>query len=196
MRRAVVLAALLFAVGCGGAEGPAETADAGGLPGPDGSTGKQTQDLYQSGSRLKARMLVTADGAKSFNGWRDTKRGENCTFAPTTDGKTRCIPTGCAGATISSRMYADENCTGNEIVPFFGATPSCVSLTDAATRSVAIFTEIAPTAVGATVYLDADPTKAGCTSSQASSLYPGGFVKLVQGPVSPSEFVEGVERLE
>lgn len=195
MRRAAVLAALLFAAGCGGAEGPAETADAGGLPGSDGSTGKQTQDLYQSGSRLKARMLVTADGAKSFAGWRDTKRGENCTFAPATDGKTRCVPTGCAGATISSRMYADENCTGNQIVQISGSAPSCVSSFDPAT-GVSIFTEIAPITVGATVYIDSDPTTAGCTSSQASSLYPGGFVQIVRGPVAPSEFVEGVERLE
>jgi hypothetical protein len=194
MRRAALALAVLLAA-CGGAEGP-DVADAGGLPGPDATTGKTTRDLYQSGTRLKARMLVTADGAKAFVGWRDTVRNENCSFWNTADGKLRCLPTACAGPiSTPPRMYADENCTGYQIVPISGTSaPSCVSLLDSA-GSVSVFKDIAPASVGTTVYIDSDPTTAGCTSNQPSSLYAGGFMRLA-APVQPSEFVEAVERLE
>ncbi len=62
---------------------------------------------YQSGSRLKARVLVTADGARQFVGWRDTQLGLDCTFVTATDGKTRCLPQ-LGGIAV---VYADSACS-------------------------------------------------------------------------------------
>jgi hypothetical protein len=45
-----------------------------------------------SGSRLKARYLVTPDGAKQFIGWHDAERNENCAFEFAADGQQHCLP--------------------------------------------------------------------------------------------------------
>lgn len=193
MLRAAALAALLFAAGCGGAEGPAETADAGGLPGPDGSTGQQTQDLYQSGSRLKARMLVTADGAKSFNGWRDTKRGENCFFADATDGKTRCLPD-CLAASVEEMYYPTDSCTGAPlaVAGHVSTPPRCIRTRNALGRSPVFYTWTTPTP--GSIYVKTGP-QGPCVLAVASQLQYSSFFML--GVMAdPLDFVEGVEQLE
>src|SRR6185436_10729346 len=58
-----------------GPDGGVDAADAG----PDG--GPSELDVFQSGSRLKMRVATTIDGAKTFLGWRDTMRNEDCGFA-------------------------------------------------------------------------------------------------------------------
>jgi phage-related tail fiber protein len=78
--------------------------------GDSGGIGAITQDLYQSGSRIKARMLVTPDGAKSFLAWRDTQRNEDCEFLPTADGKYRCLPGSMNSAWLGG-LYSDSGCT-------------------------------------------------------------------------------------
>jgi len=48
----------------------------------DGGNGSGSGlDVTQSGSRIKARVLSTPDGAKAFDGWVDTQRNEDCAFA-------------------------------------------------------------------------------------------------------------------
>lgn len=76
---------------------------------PDATTGTLVQDLYQSGTRIKARMLVTADGAKDFRGWKDTQINEACIFVPTTEAKTRCLPSGDGRGWAA--YFADSSCT-------------------------------------------------------------------------------------
>lgn len=63
-------------------------------------------NAYVSGTRLKMRVLATADGAKQFKGWRDTERNEDCDFATAADGQVRCLP---SGASIIG--YSDSGCT-------------------------------------------------------------------------------------
>jgi hypothetical protein len=55
-------------------------------------------DLYQSGTRIKMKVLTTPDGAKSFQGWHDTQLDIDCQFLAATDGQTRCLPLGTAYA--------------------------------------------------------------------------------------------------
>lgn len=60
----------------------------------------------ESGSRLKARRYVGADGSKEWLGWHDSKRGINCMAAVADDGKTRCMPTA-----VIAVYFSDSACT-------------------------------------------------------------------------------------
>jgi hypothetical protein len=64
-------------------------------------------DAATSGTRLKARYYVGADGSKQFIGWRDTMRNEDCSFATAEAGMVRCLPAVGAYATF----YADAGCS-------------------------------------------------------------------------------------
>jgi hypothetical protein len=62
-----------------------------------------------SGTRIKAKWLVTADGARQANGWYDSMRKEDCFFSMAADGKMRCLAgLGGGGATI---LFTDTACT-------------------------------------------------------------------------------------
>lgn len=63
----------------------------------------------ESGARLKARRLVSSDGASSFLGWYDAQREESCSFRVGTDGKTRCLPEGTL--VVSIQYFADSSCS-------------------------------------------------------------------------------------
>jgi hypothetical protein len=67
--------------------------------------------LFKSGSRIKAKVLKTADGAQAFLGWYDTELDMDCQFSSyykAEDGKIRCIPSVYPSAT---NIYADPECT-------------------------------------------------------------------------------------
>jgi hypothetical protein len=49
--------------------------------------------LYESGTRIKAKIGRTADGAKQWSGWYDSDLGTDCAFGRAPDGKSRCLPT-------------------------------------------------------------------------------------------------------
>lgn len=57
---------------------------------PQGGTDERA--LYQSGSRIKAKIYSTSDGAKSFAYWYDTQLDVACSFYPDPQGVTRCLP--------------------------------------------------------------------------------------------------------
>ncbi len=55
------------------------------------------------------RVGTTPDGAKTFFGWRDTQRNEDCAFANATDGQARCLPS--TVATYPPDLFwADAGC--------------------------------------------------------------------------------------
>lgn len=64
---------------------------------------------YESGTRLKARRHVSADGASAFAGWYDSARKENCSLQSAVDGTTRCLPTG--SYVFIKSYFADSSCT-------------------------------------------------------------------------------------
>lgn len=79
--------------------------------GSDASTNELR--LYKSGSRIKAKVLKTSDGAQSFLGWYDTELSTDCIFWYSTykaeDGKNRCLPR--SAVVSSSNYYTDSNCS-------------------------------------------------------------------------------------
>jgi hypothetical protein len=119
------LAALLVLAACGG--DPRSEIDGGGDgagddgagddgpgddgPGDDGPGDDGPDDVaeYVSGTRIRRRMGTTPDGAKMFLGWRDIMRNEDCTFLPSTDGVSRCLP---ANYTLVSSFsyFSDSQC--------------------------------------------------------------------------------------
>jgi hypothetical protein len=65
-----------------------------------------------SGSRLKGRWQVGADGSRQFIGWYDSERKEECQYMLASDGKMRCLPMASAHTIQpSASSYQDAECT-------------------------------------------------------------------------------------
>src|SRR5262249_36764419 len=76
-------------VSLGGCSSKHDSAQAATIPGPDGSHAYQVAAAV-SGSRLRAKYLTTADGARQFVGWYDSQRKEDCSFDVAEDGQMHC----------------------------------------------------------------------------------------------------------
>jgi hypothetical protein len=80
------------AAGAGGGGGmPGNGAGGGGGSGADGG-GLVVKPDYVSGTRIKARVVTTPDGAKMFVGIYDNDLQTECSFSTAADGITRCLP--------------------------------------------------------------------------------------------------------
>lgn len=81
--------------------------------GGDGAGGGNTQALgYENGSRLRARVLVGADGSRQFYGWWDSTLGLSCSFRKAGDGSQRCLPNTQASYTDGQTGYfSNGSCT-------------------------------------------------------------------------------------
>lgn len=74
------------------------------------SVASATAAITQSGSRIRATVLTTPDGAVIFTGYHDMDRGEDCQFGlPASDGVVRCLPL--ASALPASPYFSDAGCT-------------------------------------------------------------------------------------
>ncbi|MDY0060975.1 MAG: hypothetical protein RBU45_14285 [Myxococcota bacterium] len=87
--------------------------------------------LYRSGTRLKAVVGRTPDGAQSFRGWWDTELQTRCNFGTGEDGGSYCFPV--VGA-ASGFDYEDERCT-IPLISVSARQEACISL-EFADRSV------------------------------------------------------------
>jgi len=65
----------------------------------------------QSGSRLKAKWYVGADGSKVFTGMYDSQLMSDCFFVQTGDGTTRCFPSGLSTGLLFGSYYSDGGCS-------------------------------------------------------------------------------------
>jgi hypothetical protein len=188
---------------CNGAPGPAGGPQGPigpqGPAGPQGSAGPQGpggSGLIVSGSRIKARVIVSNDGAKSFLGWFDTQRNEACSFMQAGDGKLRCQPY----TIMSFQGYLDSNCTTKIATP--GLSTACMSgsgtyyvaLSDSVSCSD-IHTHIYP--VGAKIdpvhYTYYELSDGKCKPVSPYIIYPQ-YYMLAEVPAS--SFAEAVEKLE
>lgn len=71
----------------------------------DGDSGPSARPFFQSGRRLRARLLKSEAGA-IFKEFVDTGRGnEACAFTPTSTGEWRCLPN------RSSEVFGDRDCS-------------------------------------------------------------------------------------
>jgi hypothetical protein len=105
-----------FACAEGATEGsvdPARTPDAdvadGSADSPDPELAAMWRDhpMFQSGQRLRARVLDGGGGAAVFIGFRDLELARDCEFAIAADGERRCLPV----ARDGSIFYLDSACT-------------------------------------------------------------------------------------
>lgn len=95
--------------GPGGGNGDGSSVGGGGGGGDGGSTGGVTDEQqYLSGTRIRARVLSTSDGAQQFIGWHDNTLNIDCSFLPAPDSTFRCLPAGTI-ANLGS-YYSDMGC--------------------------------------------------------------------------------------
>ena len=93
------------ASGGSGGGGTGGTGGGGGTGGSGGGTGAPPD--YVSGSRIKARVLSTADGAKAFAGYYDSSLAMPCSFNHAADDTLRCLPTNVA---YVASYFSDLGC--------------------------------------------------------------------------------------
>lgn len=102
LARSITLALVALSLfACGDGEGGALVADAMDDARQDANDIDAVVDApliqeAESGSRIKAVNVTTADGAKSFSHWYDSQLETKCQFLTAADGKNRCLPSGAA----------------------------------------------------------------------------------------------------
>jgi hypothetical protein len=90
--------------------------DAGGVGGNGGNGGSGSGGSggaapeWVSGSRLRARVQTSTDGAKAFLGWYDSQLKLNCTFERASDDTQRCLPIDTQVDT-QTPYFSDAKCT-------------------------------------------------------------------------------------
>ena len=91
-----------------------------GADGPPGPPGFASVPATESGERIKARYLVSDDGARTPMGWTDADTGLPCEFVRATDGADRCLPAVVRRDPLRV-FYNDDSCAGPavafEIIP-------------------------------------------------------------------------------
>lgn len=147
-----------------------------------------------SGTRIKAKWLVTADGARQPNGWYDSMRKEDCGFSPASDGKTRCLPVSSPYHTV---VFSDGACTqpiGRSLSPVVdGGCP-------APTAKYALHVDYSSCPTVASYRLFSVGSAAAAPSAAydrstgpcAVTTVPAGYAWFALTEVAPAEFVEGV----
>jgi hypothetical protein len=180
--------------------------------GQDGSHGYQFASAV-SGSRLRAKYVTSADGARQFVGWYDSQRQEDCRFDVAEDGETRCMPIAAQlGSQLSVSGYADSACK-NQLAVF---NPSAQGSSSAVVDACAI--TAASTAIvnggvncgGAVIQnkmmsatrLDPNATTyvsgpTGCSPAPPGSNVASGtqVAYSIGAPIPASSFVKGTEQV-
>jgi hypothetical protein len=147
-----------------------------------------------SGSRLKVKSVIAEDGARHFNGWRDTARDVDCSFQRAGDGTLRCLP---VSLTVSPSWYGDAACSK----PLAYGSKGCEALATATSSegwcagsgalATKLYSVVGPYR-GSSIY-----TKSGdeCTASPAKS-YESYALFTIGAEVAPSDFVAAEETIE
>jgi hypothetical protein len=147
-----------------------------------------------SGTRIKAKWLVTADGARQPNGWYDSMRKEDCFFSAAGDGKMRCIAG--IGGGAASILFTDAGCS----LPMAAVPAPTDAGCQGAVAQYGVFYQVAgcPAVAQYRVFsvgaMAATPSaafqKSGVTCSSVGS--PASYRWYAVTEIAPTEFVEGV----
>lgn len=107
------------APGAAGSTGPQGEQGETGPTGPAGMTGPAGPGGYVSGTRIKARLATTADGASMFRSWYDSELdgGTDCWPALAGDGVLRCLP---AAGLYAGRYFKDTGCLTPVALAYLG----------------------------------------------------------------------------
>lgn len=139
-----------------------------------------------SGSRLKAKWLTAEDGARQFQGFHDSARGEDCSFLTATDGQRRCLP---QGLSVNPNVFTDTACTK----PLAYGAKGCAAIqtaTFAGSYCAAGDTKYAVHSVGKRFTGASLYTKSGtgCSASSADG-WSAHDLYVLGAEIDPSEFV-------
>lgn len=172
---------------------------------PDPGTGPTGPDwiqerVYSSGTRIKAKVGRTADGASMFLNWYDTELEIDCWFQDDYKGKRRCLPT---IASAYGYYFEDAHCEKPLIniarcsdqgrwVRFFTFDKDPV--TGCSTIATVIYYEIGSPFTGASGYR-ADGN-GGCVQQDFASVYDSYNLYRPGKEVSPSLFAEVTVNVE
>ena len=140
MRKRVGLFAFALVVACGNmgmnvlgdGGGSGGNGGSGGAGGSGGTGGTGGAPDYTSGTRIKARVISTADGAKAFAGYYDTTLSTACSFQRAADDTLRCLPT---TNSYLGTFYADSGCS-TPLAYATGCAPTYAYQTEATTTCV------------------------------------------------------------
>jgi hypothetical protein len=146
--------------------------------------------------------MKSSDGAVLPIGFYDSTLQENCAFTGTSDGKTRCIP---SGVPVGTNGYFSDAACQNPL--FFAATGACVTsgyalYYDTAASTNACVTNSAVRIFNLGAKLSPPPTSINainhttgqCVSVDATLLTQSGDF-YVTTEIDPSNFVEGSDEV-
>jgi hypothetical protein len=94
-----------------GLPGPKGDTGAVGDPGPVGPAGADGKSVALSGTRLKLKYAVSADGMKMPTVTFDTQYQDDCSPATANDGALRCLPITQNAVQRSTSIFDDATCT-------------------------------------------------------------------------------------
>ncbi|MCU1280659.1 MAG: hypothetical protein JWM53_4205, partial [bacterium] len=148
---------------------------------------------YASGTRIKARVQSTPDGAKAFAGFYDSTLTTACSFNRAADDALRCLP---ATSAYAGTYWGDSGCstllayssTGG-CAPAYAqkseATASCVDIGFYSTNARQRIYAISGAYTGATVWV-------GAPGSCTMTATPAAFTFYTLGSeVAPATFATG-----
>jgi hypothetical protein len=90
------------------------SAGAGGTAGVTPGVGCRDRTTnHVAGTRIRAKNAVTSDGDRSWQGWHDSERDEDCEFMTGADGKLRCLP-----YNYEAKLYFADTACSDPVVVF------------------------------------------------------------------------------
>jgi hypothetical protein len=182
--------------GSSAGQGGATSGQGGATSGQGGATtGSGGDDLpglgYENGTRLRARVFASSDGARQFETWHDNQRNEDCSFRTAADGTLRCMPAArfspyfAAGSSCQTPIYAHIQPSGTCVpLPTYLEAPG-LNVCNNPTLHARGATITAPGTVMQRVY-------ASCSTISA----PFGTYYSLGPAIAASEFVEAQSELE
>lgn len=165
------------------------SADVPARPGDPGST------PMTSGSRLKARSIVGADGSGLSLGLYDSKLEVTCAFVPDTAGALRCLP---FENPATQSGYLDPDCKEMAYLSQSGCPSKYTSTPTASPGACAAGGNVYRYSVVRLTAVQPQPTNLYARSGAicAPTTLPMGWTFYTGTPVSPAEFVAGELRTE
>lgn len=159
----------------------------------DSGGGTIQSRLYKSGTRIRARVGSTTDGAQMWMGWHDTDLDIDCAFRNTSDGRMRCVPT----VTGWVPIFLDAGCTQRLVAIWNCSLPLkwvevCPPTATTCNAAGCDWYEVAGEYQGATYWI----TGGECVEVK-KEYFPSTYVALSLGnKVDPNIFAELTTRVE
>jgi hypothetical protein len=161
------------------------TSDVASASSSSGAGGASSKQGFESGSRLKARILTGDDGSEARVGFFDSMRNENCVYRKAIDNSQRCMPSD--QVAYVGTYYGDAFCGAK--LAYSPCGPPAYAYEQFGTSCippVKIYS-ISSTPFSGQVYV-------GVPGNCVQTTGPGSLY-VVLAEIAPTEFVQGTETL-